>query len=50
MAKVTTLMVGGQVLLGMGCYTILITGYVLVSEFCEDKMKQYVFVCLNAIW
>jgi hypothetical protein len=34
----------------MGSYTVLITGYVIVSEITEEKFKQYTIVALNAIW
>ena len=34
----------------MGSYTVLITGYVIVSELTEEKFKQYTIVALNAIW
>ena len=40
----------GQVILGMGCYTVLITGYVIVSELTEEKFKQYSIISLNVIW
>ena len=43
-------MVIGEFLIGAGCYTLLITSYIIASEFCEEKMKQYVIVGLNAIW
>jgi hypothetical protein len=48
--KVTAVIVIGQILLGSGCYSVLIIGYVIISELTEDKFKQYSITMLNAVW
>lgn len=30
-SKISTIIIIGQVILGAGCYTVLITGYVIIS-------------------
>jgi hypothetical protein len=40
----------GQVILGGGGYSALITGYVIISELAEDKFKQYSIITLNFVW
>jgi hypothetical protein len=49
-AKVSAVIVIGQIILGAGCYSVLIIGYVIVSELTEDKFKQYSITLLNAVW
>ncbi len=49
-AKVAGVIVIGQIILGSGCYSVLIIGYVIISELSEDKFKQYSITMLNAVW
>lgn len=48
--KAAAVIIIGQIILGAGCYSVLIIGYVIVSELTEDKFKQYSIVILNAVW
>ncbi len=43
-------MIIGQIMIGSGCYTVLIVGYVIISELSEDKFKQYSITILNLVW
>lgn len=49
-AKTAAVIVVGQILVGSGCYSVLIIGYVIISELAEDKFKQYSITILNAVW
>jgi hypothetical protein len=48
--SLTAIIVIGQITIGGGCYTILIIGYVILSEVTEDKFKQNSIITLNAVW
>lgn len=50
MLSATWVLVIGQICIGAGCYSVMITGYVILSELTEDKFKQYSITTLNAIW
>lgn len=46
---VVPVMVIGQICVGAGSYCILITGYILLGEVCEDNFKQVGMITLNAV-
>jgi hypothetical protein len=43
-------MVIGQICLGAGCYSVMISVFVLITDFLEVKFKQKCLVILNAVW
>jgi hypothetical protein len=49
-SSVTFIIILGQIVIGSGAYCILIIGYVIVGELCEDKFKQVAIITLNAVW
>lgn len=48
--KIGAIIIIGQLCVGSGCYSVLIGGYVIVSELTEDKFKQYAIILLNVVW
>lgn len=39
-----------QVIIGFGGYSVMIIGYTLLSDLCQDKMRQIAILSMNGVW
>ncbi len=49
-AKSVVLMSLSQVIIGFGGYSVMIIGYALLSDFCQDRMRQKSILAMNGVW
>ena len=39
-----------QVVLGFGGYSVMIIGYAIISDLCQDSMRQKAVLSMNGVW
>jgi MFS family permease len=49
-AKSVVLMSFSQIVVGFGGYSVMIIGYMILSDLCKDSMRQKAILSMNGVW
>ena len=39
-----------QIIIGFGGFSVMIIGYALLSDLCQDKIRQIAILSMNGVW